>query len=329
MPATRIVGEIPGINHHQIDTLLKQVLVFLRENVNDLGDRELLLKVEFNSAKKEIQKMSSEAILEALKVGENILEIDHNFVIVGLDKLSVLSLSDISFFSQENNCCLFHVYNGVELVIYANGRTIIELNALAPATSPMAHKKYARSAHNYELALKDHYKNRIRFGGAFSDHWEDRKTRKLRSFPKKTEKMFHDNLQNYLDENLDGAVVYGNVKKITDDATDIEIRVYGQEVLYIIEVKWLGSNGATSYSETRLSDGISQVEQYLQRDPVVKEVCLVAYDARNLAQFNGLMSVDEMKDQWKEITECKGKSLPVRSKGYVFYLESKFASDKF
>ena len=49
-----------------------------------------------------------------------------------------------------------------------------------------------------------------------------------------------NNLQNWLEEHLNGAVVQGGVKKVTNDETGIEIRVHGESKFYIIEVKWLG-----------------------------------------------------------------------------------------
>jgi hypothetical protein len=283
--------------------------------------------VDFPLNKKSFGCLTSSAVLDSLDKGLNVIAINEELNIVGYDKISSLSQTELSLYSRRKKCCIFFVYGGAEIVIIAKGLVKAELNALAPATNPTVHKKYARNVHNYILSIIDHYQNRIRYG-SYSDHWKDKQARILRNTPQKTEKIFHGNLQNWLDENIEGGAVQGGVKKVSGDETDIEIRVHGESKFYIIEVKWLGYNGHSRHSEPRLESAITQVKEYLKREPQAFEACLVVYDGRQLEEFNTLEAINLQPEQWKEIRKCRSEVLPDRGKGYVFFLENKSASEK-
>jgi hypothetical protein len=326
-PATKIVSSYPDLDYDQVVGFFNTVTQFLRENSSQLGSRQFLIRPHFNNEGNSLATpLTLSSLIDTLNSGATVISIDGKFCLIGIDK-TTLSLSGISAYSIEHDCCLFHIHNGIEIIVYAKGCVLKEINLLAPMASPFVRKRFARPANAYCLAIIDHYHQRIRYGGLYSDHWEDREHRILRNPPQKTERIFHVNLQNWLDENLDGASVLGKVKKISDDETDIEIRVHSESnIYYIVEVKWLGTNGSTTFSESRLRDGIKQVNEYLQRNPETSEVCLVAYDGRTLAKFDELTAINGETEQWKEISGCQTESLLQRGKGLVFFLESHFAS---
>lgn len=326
--ALKIVLELPAFEFARVHYCISEITKLLRKIHSDLGTMDFVLQLDFSDQISNPATLSATSILKELRTGANIILVDDELKIVGIEQVVNTSQSELSLYSRSNSCCILHVFNGTEIVIYANGLSIKEMNVLKPLYGPTTRKKYSRSAQDYQLSMIDHYKQRIQYGGAYSEHWEDRANRILRKTPKKTERIFHDNLQNWLDENLNGVVVQGGVKKITDDETDIEIRVHGDSRFYIIEVKWLGYNGSTSYSESRLRDGITQVREYLQRDSFAFEACLAVYDGRVIDRFNELECINGEEEQWKEIDKCQSEVLPPRGKGMVFYLESKSASDK-
>lgn len=323
--ATKVILEL-GLEHDLISLCLEKVHDFIRNNQHALGAMEYVLKLDFLGSTS-AHDLTVSSLLESLGAGANIIIVDKDLKITGLDTIPSTAASSLSDYSKSNACCLIHVFSGVEMVIYANGLIKSELNALRPLRGPVTHKKTAKHGDDYILSIHEHYQKRIRYPGIFSDHWEDRLNRVLRRTPKKTEKIFHDNLWGWLNENLNCAVVSGNVGKVTGDETDIEVSIYGEPRFYIIEVKWLGTNGSTTYSESRLRDGIDQVKQYLERDLDATGACLVAYDGRDIEKFEELGCCDCASEQWKEISTCQTAVLPPRGKGFVFYLESQSASE--
>ncbi|MBN8582679.1 MAG: hypothetical protein J0L96_18590 [Anaerolineae bacterium] len=327
-PATKIVSVFPDLDHEKISVFFEVVTKFLRDHIAEIGERQFVIKPIFSiKSTPKTPLLTSDVLINALRIGANLIEVDENFSMISSTKIS-LSSPELSSYSKDNECCLLFVQNGVEIVVYAKGYTLSEINLIAPLASPSTRKKFAKSGHAYKLSIIDHYRQRIRYGGIYSDYWHDRNKRILQNPLKKTEKLFHNNLQNWLDENLEGASVLGCVKKISEDETDIEIRLHSESnVYFIVEVKWLGDNGKTKYSESRLRDGIKQVNAYLQRDPLASEVCLVAYDGRQLSKFEELPAINEEPEQWKEISECQSEILLQRGMGLVFYLESRFASN--
>jgi hypothetical protein len=199
-----------------------------------------------------------------------------------------------------------------------------------PLRGPVLRKKTARYAYDYKLSIIDHYQEHMRHPGNFSDHWSDKDKRILRHEPIPTEKIFHDNLWSWLDQNIEGGIVLGGRKMVSNDETDIEIRLFSEPIFYIIEIKWLGNNGHKyDHSVSRLAEGIVQSNEYLQRDPNATEVCLVVYDGRSVDEFNALKAIDEQPRQWKRICECDTEKLSPRGDGYVFFLESAAASKRY
>lgn len=327
-PATKILTIYPYLDHGRIVNLIDLITKFIQVNLANIGDKDFVFKFLADNESVKSEPLNISLLIDLFNSGANLVSIDDELGVLSTEKID-LSLSGLSSYSQNNKCCLFYFHDCTDMVIYANGLTLSEVNLFSLAKAPLTRKKFSKHAMAYQSAIIDHYKKRIRYGGQYSYHWKERSTRTLENYPRKTERIFHDNLQNWLDENLEGAMVLGGVNKVSDDETDIEIRVYGESNLYyILEVKWLGSNGATTYSEARLRDAIVQVKEYIQRDPGVSEVCLVAYDGRRFEEFDKLDALNGETDQWKQISYCQTEELPPKGKGLVFFLESKSASDK-
>lgn len=325
-PAFKIVAEAPELNLEEVSGCLNKVLLFLRQNISELGENPYLLRIDFYESKRKNRKIDANIVLSSINAGANIIILDKNLYYVGRGRIQDLSAPSISAYSKTNSCCAIHIINGLDLTIYQNGLTMKDMNATSPLSGPIINKKFARNARDYKLSIKECYKYRFRFSEFPLKHWYDKSKRILRA-DRKTEKIFHDNLRDWLDTNLQGGTVFGNVKKMSNDETDIEIRVHGGP-FYIIEVKWLGNNGSTRYSLTALKNGIKQVDNYLIGDPSCLEACLVVYDGRSLVKFKKLDECAGEEGQWKEITKCMNAKLTPRGKGYVFFLESEGASKR-
>lgn len=325
-PATKIVSVLPDLNREQVQHYLERIFDFLRDSFEDLKEVEYLLRVGFSSSTPDFRKkLDTPFISQTLRASANTFFIDADFNVLGIDDRDT-SASAISEYSFQEKCCVIHILNGVDFIIYANGLTIKEMNIRSPLQGPMTRKRYARSAHDYKLSIIEHYQNRVRFS-QFCDHWADKNERLLRA-ERQTEMIFHSNLQNWLEEHLEYATVYGRVKKVTGNETDIEIRTLGgRGRFYIIEVKWLGKNASkTTYTQDDLARAFKQVKNYLDSEKDVLEACLVAYDGRSLEDFRKLEHCGGELDQWKKVQRCQSEELPPRGTGLVFFLESRSAS---
>jgi hypothetical protein len=330
-PATKIATLDPTLDIAKVGMCIKRLLDFLADGIEIIGRQEYLIAFDFGRKVGRSDPVSAARIVEYLGQGFNVIVLDSDFDVVRLDNVDPVCGSAVSEYSEAKDCTAFHVLNGLDVVIYSKGRTIKEMNARLPSSSEITHKRLARNGLDYKLSLIEFYQNRVRYSQQ-SDHWRppgDRSKRILcrEIAGRKTEMIFHANLRNWLDENLEGAMVLGGVKKVSDDETDIEIRVY-RGPYFILEIKWVGTNGVTPYSESRIRDGIKQVENYLARDPEVREICLVVYDGRPLEKWQQLECCNQEDGQWKEIKRCMQVEFPLRAYGLVFFLENEDASKR-
>lgn len=324
-PAVKIVAFSPNLDVEIVSSCLSQIWLFLKDNKNVLGELGYILELRFCECAVEKKQLSSQYILDCLNQGTNVIKINYNLDTLGFSNIGVLGVPEISEYSRSNQCCIIHVINGIDFRIYHNGLAIKDMNVDNLFSQSLTIRRHSRQASDYKQSIIDHYHQRIRFA-QFSSHWDppgDRKKRILHG-ERKTEMIFHDNLWNWLEENLN-ASVYGMVNKLSSDQTDIEIRAR-EPLFYILEVKWLGSNGKTSYSWGRLSDGITQVMNYLDIEPQCLEACLVTYDGRELEEFRKLEECDGEADQWKEFRKCDDAEFPPKGKGLLFFLENETAS---
>jgi hypothetical protein len=133
-------------------------------------------------------------------------------------------------------------------------------------------------------------------------------------------------LVRWLERNLDGDVK-SKPRHTTSDEPDIHITSFGGR-LYLVEVKWLGENDrGTTHADDWLEKALRQLAQYLNKQATVRAATVVAYDGRQRAVFDGLVSLDDgLEDGCKMLGACRGESVPVRGSCMVLFLESKTAS---
>lgn len=323
--ASKIIFEFPELDRETVSVAIEKIVEFIRDNISRLEQSSFVIKLDFLAQAQQKSKLDISDVLKALNLGINVFVINAQLGIADYSKIDILSDASVSAYSREQNACVLYFF-GREMRIFAKGYLKHHFNVLKPLIQEPKHISYRVDAHNYDLAIKEHFK-KIRFGGIHSDHWQDRTKRILKAKPDKTEKHFQFNLWRWLDSQLDDADVLAEVHKITDDRTDIEIRVRRDGTLYIIEVKWLGINEhKTAYREDRIVEGINQVNNYIKREKFQSEVCLVAYDARKESDFEILEYTNCEPGQWKEIQSCQGVKLIDNARGFVFFLESKTAS---
>lgn len=327
--ALKIITELPELNLdlEKVNILVSNIIKLLNDNSTAFTGKAFIVKINFISTASSPNPISFDNINNALSSGFKIIEIDINSNIINYYEFKDFTYPGIAKLSQSfNDGCIFHIRNGREFHVISKGMIIDDINALSPGNIPSVDKQTALNARDYKESLKLFYQKRIRYA-QHSSHWSDRAKRLLVSG--KTEEVFQKNLYNWLEENTTGGKIAFEVGKITSDRTDIEIKLLESSDFYIIEVKWLGTNDKkNSLDIPRLKEGINQVNNYLDRDADVSEVCLVVYDGRNINAFEALECLSEEDNQWKQIDECEDEIFNSKGTGYVFFLENESASKR-
>lgn len=330
-PAVKIVAELPTLNVAYVEQAINRVINFLRSTRGDLGAVEYILQLDFDDSASQNTLLTAQAVSQFTAISANAIVLSPDMHIVRSYRLHTTAPEVLASHSREQRSCLIHVMNSSDIMIYANGFIVKHLNLLSPFAPPAPIKRFSRHAVDYKMSLIEFYKQRVRFFQN-SQHWDppgDASKRVLcrQLGRQKTEMIFHKNLWGWLEENIVGAAVFGSVKKLSEDETDIELRIMGGGLI-IIEVKWLGTNGKTPYGESRLRDGIVQIKNYLIREPSTNEACLVVFDGRDLDKFRLLEAKEEEQDQWKMVRHCLSEEVPTRGSCLVFFLESETASKR-
>jgi hypothetical protein len=212
---------------------------------------------------------------------------------------------------------------------YANGVTAGRVSLDAPGSRPPTSSKFSRLGQDYELAIRDHYREDVKYWQE-TDHWvKPRSKRTLRNglgIDTTTESIFHRSLHRWLDRNLD-ADVRSEARTVDSDEPDIFIAVYGGN-LFVIEVKWLGTNGKTPYGIPRLTKSIGQLRTYLNKETHVSKGTLVVYDGRDRDKFDALVRTDDDPENGCAMIEkCKTAEVPARGSCMILFLEDETASD--
>lgn len=143
---------------------------------------------------------------------------------------------------------------------------------------------------NFDLLLSDHVEHCVD-GQKNIEYWADKKERILLTGPHGTEWIFQKSLywwlDNYVSEHI-GVIAepsgFGQHKH--------DIKVITQNGTYVIEVKWLGTNGKTVYRRKRINEGLEQVKIYLEGDAGLLCGHLVAYDGRSPSDHEKKSSYD-------------------------------------
>lgn len=327
--STRIIAKLPDRDYAIAKSQVEGLRVFLNANIDDLGDRSFLLELAQEDDTSG-SALSAALIIDANQNGPAVITLGHGLRTIGIIAASVADDSE----PDEVNACdlsegtVIAFYEQRCLVrFYVDGSTAGTLDPRAMSSRPGKYPRLSRRPEDYEDAILDHYRSRVRDWQ--SDHWADRQKRTLRARRGKavrTEDIFQDSLVEWLDLHLD-ATVKGKVGQVTSDQTDIEINAPGK--LYIIEIKWLGKNeSGTPYTIKRVSEGLRQVRDYLAKQARVKHGTLVVYDGRPQKQFESLNHVvAQPHPGCKCICKCEDESVNARASCMLFFLRSTTASE--
>jgi len=313
--------------------IVDQLIAFLKKYSTALGQRRFGFELT----------QEDDANAPTLTVGKIVAENKQTPVLIKLGKkLGILAItpfncddsdaseSDFSIASKNRVLAVFESASAV--VFFANGFTVKVVNLRSPGSTPPRRGGRTFAVGDYQLAIREHYRRKIRHNWQETDHWEDRSKRVLRAklgSRKTTEGIFHVSLICWLDDVLDDSIVRSTPRDVSSDETDIMIMSMGSRGAgpYLVELKWLGTNGATSYDRTRLRDGLNQLAEYLDKQPQIREATLLVYDGRVKNKFDSLACVETPEDGCRMIGECDGATLHARGSCIVLFLESTTASE--
>lgn len=320
----QLILDFPELVINDIEPVFNKLFNFIKDNHGEIGSLQFLLELNFND-KTNTEEITPDIIIDEITIGNDFIKLNSNLNVLEVKPFSPqFSSSAISMFSSQRKSILVFVKNAVNLMIYSKGVNIKEINVVNPTSLPVIFNKYSHPAENYKLSLIDFYKNKVRLN--LTNHWEDKTNRIL--VGGQTEKHFQNELVKWLTDNIEGKKIEFSKRKITNDETDIEIIKHGGDT-YIIELKWMGKNkGGSNYGIDKVENAFDQVKNYLDIEKDVLEISLVAYDGRELSEFDKLVYVEEEKGNWKEIKECNTKQLPKKATGLIFYLINLSASKR-
>lgn len=319
----KIVANQKFLDYILVESALQGLWNFLKSSSNELGSLHFAIRFNFDVGKG-LEPLSVKRILDSLKKGENVFEVAHNLELVSTTN-SLLDFAALSNYSKDENCLLIYRMNESEAMVFSAGIIVKQINIFSPKAAPSTIKKFSKNYRDYKISIIDFHTNRT-LHNQHSNHWANKAKRVLEGGL--TEKIFHENLWNWLDEHLEGAFVISNPKKVTQDETDLEIKAIGGDY-YLIEVKWLGKNkSGTTYGEPKIVEAIGQVKNYLDVERDILEATLVIFDGRPLEQYDKMVHIDEAPRCWKEIDTCLSEKLPEKGKALVLFLENQNASTR-
>lgn len=325
-PISKIVALLPEINKILMSNALDSLINFVKNHSASLGDDKFVIRLlDYQNTSGEGEQISVETIVSALSDGDNVITMTCNGYINELPCFSELDNASLSSFSEEKVIALVDCGQFIE--IYANGCCIKELDVLHPKSGPRQTTKFSRLAKDFPLIIHDHYMKHVKYAQSTS-HWHDREKRILRCTPQQTEFIFHKDLWNWFEDHKTDFIVFGEVRKLSPDRTDIELVTTKGGKRYIIEIKWLGKNSnKTEFTESKIKDGIKQINQYLERERHTLIAALVVYNGRSEDNYKKLNSVStDFSDDWCELSQWGDEQVPARGKCLIYFLDSKTAS---
>lgn len=320
---------------------IRAILEFFSKNLVDLGDTSFGLRIDSTCSVAAGAPLTAKYVREETMKGGGIIVItvDLGLTVASVERLPAQTETErwtdkIQDLAKEHPA--FYYESSSHLKVFGNGW----IDDIAPSTGAMAGKvgKFDRQSLEYREAIREHYEERVK-NGVFCDHWEDRKSRLIRTSLgncKKTEEIFQQSLLMWLNEHLSDGNAWPEPKKANNDRTDIKIQPFGDGRFYFIELKWMGKAGhpitsaasgkkakapiaslppkghrvTTSRSGERIFDGIKQLAQYLSEKPRPTYATLVVYDGRDESEFSKLVAVEEPIPGMKVLTEYeKPKSI--------------------
>ena len=325
-PISKIVTLMPHVNINEMKKGIQNLIDFLKRNGSVIGENRFGIKLLDQPGGAELEdQLSVSAITDAISEGNNLITVNSDGYIVYPNSFIELSNESIGDASEGDVIAL--VDSGRYLELYASGRCIKEIDVLNPMSNPRQPTKFSRLAKDFPLIILDHYEKHVKYAQS-TGHWDDRSKRILRCTPQNTEFIFHKDLWVWLDDHRTDFVVFGEVRKLSPDRTDIELVTIKGAKRYILEVKWLGKNANnTEYKEDRIEAGIKQIKQYLQRERQTLIAALVIYNGRSETEYQGLAtSAASFNEDWCELLGWGNEEVPERGKCLVLLLDSKTAS---
>ena len=307
--------------------IVDKLLTLLKDSRDELGDISFtfeLRQTEHATGK----SLTAESLVKFNSKKPVIVVLDRELRVITTRPLNLKPAVDriVGLCAASNNIVIADYEDRSGVRFYAN-RSVVGAEGLDEIGSlPPTRSKFARRGDDYELAVRDHYRNHVKYWQQ-TDHWQNRKKRILRKKlgSKNTERIFHNSLFLWLNDHLD-AQVRSEPKTVESDEPDIEIASFSGK-FFVIEVKWLGSAGSTSYSRPRLVQAIGQVNTYLKKQTTVNKGTLVVYDGRKQEEFAALRHGDAVEDGCVQLNSCDGKRLIGRGSCLTFFLENKTASE--
>lgn len=312
-----------SISLDALHRVMKLACKFLNDNYGEIGEREFLIKLHLDDTPSG-ENLDVNKLLHELNNGRNVIIVNSIFQLIDYDIISNFNEIKAVKYSLVNKCICIYSVNVLNVKLYSSGVLIDNISVELPSATDIQLGKYKYPASDYKTAIKRFYSIGVRYG-QYTQHWKDRKKGILKGG--QTEDIFLHQLTIWLKESLSRVNVFSKVNKLSNDETDIEIVVFGGDK-YLIEIKWLGKNDKIEYKDSKISEGIRQVIEYLNQDSLITEGTLVVYDGRILSEFQNIVAIDEEPENWKEIREYDGDVLPPRGKGFVFYLVRDTASKR-
>lgn len=167
--------------------------------------------------------------------------------------------------------------SGSYIWYFLAGATIEEVDTKEPGRDLPPVASWFRKFSELDKIIDDYTKERL--NREQLRYWKDAKLRILLNEPDSTEELFHRDFLWWLKHwVLDAPNIWADPTGLGQDKTDINVgTVEGPK---IIELKWLGTNGHTTYYQSRIDEGLQQVKLYLDRDANIIEGHLLVYDGR-------------------------------------------------
>lgn len=307
------------------EELLQKSFDFLKAHAASVGDVPFACRLY--QSKETSTPLALPDVTNAVSGKLRLLEVDETLGVFEVKELDVTDTDpNLTYLLQElsERCPVLHYVNRGFARIFAGGGLIHEFNPSTGGPAGTTHH-YKRPATEYEVMIREHYEHAVKHAQRCK-HWHDRPKRILHAKTtevSKTEFIFQTSLEQWLRDYIsDRAEVRVELRAESADRTDIEIYplIGGY---FIIEIKWMGKSGTTTYGDERITRGLKQIKSYLTTGHTARRATLVTYDGRSESKFNSIKNVVVIADGIKEIN----KGVPPKGSCLVFFLFSKQASE--
>ena len=227
-------------------------------------------------------------ISKALLKGHGVFLVDKDLLIIRTIKAPDSLTHFMIKLGQDGSYGVF--VSGSYIIECLCGFPLDEFDAISGAKNlPFYSDISARPMSSFNLILDEHKRHRVDNQKGFF-YWANKSERVLKS-DGGTEWIFHNDLFWWLKHYLSDAVdVIADPSGCGQDKHDIRVVTeYGK---YVIEIKWMGNNGATKFGQDKINVGLVQVAEYLNKNDLL---CghLVVYDGRSKTEHENNSSYDE------------------------------------